>query len=68
MDAAKAVVTKLKLKQFVPVENPGLQSTYRMIEETSASFLLIRKSYLTLDHEGLFLLNPQGNQFSTTFS
>ena len=40
MDAAKAVVTKLKLKQFVPVENPGLQSTYRMIEETSASFLL----------------------------
>jgi hypothetical protein len=34
VEAAKSIVTKLKLKHFVPVENPSLQSTYRMIEET----------------------------------
>jgi hypothetical protein len=36
VEAAKAIVTKLKLKQFAPVENPVLQSTYRMIEEYAA--------------------------------
>ena len=33
VEAAKCIVSKLKLKHFVPVENPVLQSTYRMIEE-----------------------------------
>ena len=32
MDAAKAVIGKLLLKKFLPVENAAIQSTYRMIE------------------------------------
>ena len=32
MDAAKAVISKLLLKKFMPVENAFVQSTYRMIE------------------------------------
>jgi len=32
VDAAKAVISKLLLKKFLPVENAAIQSTYRMIE------------------------------------
>merc|ERR1711874_120589 len=32
VQAAKAVIAKLRLKQFVPVENPDLQTLYRLIE------------------------------------
>ena len=32
MDAAKDVITRLKLKRFAPVENPCLTSLYSMIE------------------------------------
>ncbi len=47
MEAAKSIVTKLKLKHFVPVENPSLQSTYRMIEETLSlsSYFLYQIKY-----------------------
>ena len=32
VQAAKAVIAKLRLKKFVPVENPDLQTHYRVIE------------------------------------
>jgi len=32
VDAAKAVISKLKLKKFIPVENATLQTCYRMVE------------------------------------
>ena len=32
VDAAKDVISKLKLKKFVPVENGAVQSCFRMVE------------------------------------
>jgi hypothetical protein len=50
VEAAKAIVTKLKLKHFTPVENPVLQSTYRMIEEPALCFSSPRNLFASVSN------------------
>jgi hypothetical protein len=50
VEAAKAIVTKLKLKHFTPVENPVLQSTYRMIEEPALCFSSLRNLFASVSN------------------